>query len=69
MQKIIRETLVSLTKSGFPSEQIESTLHQVEIQNKKPKANFGLSLLYSQMANLNHGVSIPLSLDLTNTIK
>jgi Zn-dependent M16 (insulinase) family peptidase len=44
-------------------------LHQVEIQNKKPKANFGLSLLYSQMANLNHGVSIPASLDLSNTIK
>ena len=61
IEKIINETLEEVVKTGFDEEFVESVLHQIEVQSKVPKGDFGIGLLQSTLPFINHGGS-PLEL-------
>ena len=68
IENLIIENITTAIKNGFNKENIYAILHQIEINNRKPRANFGLSLLYSQIFNLNHSVSMVEALDLNTMV-
>ena len=51
---VINETLFELVDKGFDKDFIESVLHQVEVQAKLPKSDFGINVLQSLTVLLNH---------------
>jgi len=62
VERVINETLNEVVEQGFDKEFIESVLHQIEVQAKVPKADFGIHLLQSLIPFMNHGGDITYTL-------
>lgn len=52
----IFETLEKVAKEGLDKAMIESTIHQIELNTKIAKPNFGIQLLMSHFGALNHKI-------------
>lgn len=56
LEQKIFETLERVAEEGFNPEMIESAVHQIELQSKVAKSNFGLQIFQSYLAAINHNV-------------
>lgn len=52
----IFETLERVAKEGFNPEMVESAVHQIELQSKVAKQNFGLQIFQSYLGAINHNI-------------
>jgi Zn-dependent M16 (insulinase) family peptidase len=68
IEKVINDTLHEIAHSGFSADFIESVLHQIEVQAKLPKSDFGISILQSVMTTLNHNGDPTYTLKVTENI-
>lgn len=56
IEKEIFATLERVAHEGFNPEMVESAVHQIELQSKVAKQNFGLQIFQTYMAAINHNV-------------
>lgn len=69
IEKILHETIDEVVAEGFDPEHVNSVINNFELSLKHQSARFGLSLLFSLTAALNHEADIIQSLHFDETLK